>query len=216
MKEFSVSDDSTPNNHRDGRRLAMAAAAVVAVIAVTAIAFAINDASDDDQAPPPAATIVPTTITLPTTEATTVDDHGAFSGRWTTAAIPIEEIRANMLQAGVTAELVDEWVREVGSPSEYTFSLEFTGDDFSHFAMSPQQTRQLDESGTFVFDPARSRLHLSVADHGNTYVFTALRTCCDDLSLRFVDPAESGTAADPAVHARAIALYTSAPFHRRP
>ena len=217
MKEFTVSDNSTNNNHRDGRRLAMAAAAVVAVIAVTAIALAINDASDDDQAPTPAATIAPTTtVTLPTTEPTALDDHGSLSGRWTTGAIPIEEIRATMLQAGVTAELVDEWVREVGSPSEYTFSLEFNGDEFSHSAMTPQQTRQVDESGTFVFDTVRSRLHLSVADQGNTYVFTALRTCCDDLHLRFVDPTESGTAADPAEHARTIALYTSAPFHRRP
>ena len=60
-----------------------------------------------------------------------------------------------MLEAGFPAEDVDQWVRDVGSPSEITFSLEFNGDEFSHFTMTPQQPQQSDETGTFVYDANR-------------------------------------------------------------
>jgi hypothetical protein len=122
-----------------------------------------------------------------------------------------------MLRAGVTQELVDQWVLEAGSPTEYTFSLEFDGDAFSHFANTPQVARHVDESGTFVYSDDHHLLDLNIADQGDTYQFSTITSCCDELKLIFIDSTDDGTAEDKAVHARyAIAFYTSASFHRTP
>ena len=99
-----------------------------------------------------------------------------------------------MLEAGFPAEDVDQWVRDVGSPSEITFSLEFNGDEFSHFAMTPQQPQQSDETGTFVYDANRKgyngvvvgRMTL-VVDQGDTFELGSAMSCCDELKLHTVD-----------------------------
>jgi hypothetical protein len=126
-----------------------------------------------------------------------------------------------MLQFGLHAQDVDQWVRDVGSPSELTFSLEFNGDEFSHFAMTPEQPRQVDEAGTFVYDAnhkrnggvTAGRLTLSVADQGAPFEVESAMNCCDELKLHFVDsPGNADMTAEEVV--RAIPLYTSAPFHR--
>ena len=151
----------------------------------------------------------------PTTAlASAPDAQAALDGRWSTGPIPIEQIRETMLQAGVTATLVDEWVVEVGSPTEYTLDLEFNGANFEHFSATPESPRQVDESGRFVY--ADGYLDLHIVDHGDTYRFTADESN-DQLQLRFVDSTETGTAEDKAKHARyTIAFYTSAPFVRQP
>ena len=58
-------------------------------------------------------------------EATEAAEASSLEGRWSTGPVPIGQIRETLLEAGVTAELVDDWVSEVGSPSEFTFDLEF-------------------------------------------------------------------------------------------
>jgi hypothetical protein len=224
MKEIDVSDNnSTGSDDRNGWRLAMAAAAVVAVIAVTGIAFAINNSSNDDEPPAPAATVAPTTTVAspPSTGSsagvTAVDDHGALDGRWRTGPVPIDQVKAAMLRAGLTQDLVDEWVLEVGSPTEYSFTLDLHQGEFSHSESTPDTEQNVTESGTFVYAADHHRLDLSIAGQGDTYEFSTITSCCDGLQLVFVDSTDDGTAEDKAMHARyAIAFYTSAKFNRTP
>jgi hypothetical protein len=223
VKEIDVSHNSTSGDNKNGRRLAMAAAAVVVVIAVTGTAFAINNASDDDQPLSPAGSVAPTTTvasppsTASSAGVTAINDHGALDGRWKTGAVPIDQVKAAMLRAGVTQELVDEWVLEVGSPTEYTFSLELHNDVFSHLESTPDTEQHVSESGTFVYDADHQLLDLSIAGQGDTYRFSTISSCCDELQLVFIDSTDDGTIADKAMHARyAIAFYTSASFHRTP
>ena len=169
---------------------------------------------------PNSTTVAPPTTQAPATASAPGNDNAGLTGRWTTEAIPIEQIRATMLEAGFPAEDVDQWVRDVGSPSEITFSLEFNGDQFTHFTMTPQQPQQSDETGTFVYDAnhktnggvTAGRLTLSVADEGNVELESAM-SCCDELKLHTVDSRNyyDGSNADGA---RVLAIYTSAPFHR--
>jgi len=174
-----------------------------------------------DLTTPNSTTVAPPTTRAPATTQAVVNYIYALQGRWTTAAIPIEQIRTTMLQFGLHEEDVDQWVRDVGSPSELTFSLEFNGDEFSHFAMTPQQTRRVDEAGTFTYDAnhksnggvTAGRLTLSVADQGNIVLESSM-SCCDELKLHFVDsPGNADMSGAELV--QAIPFYTGAPFHRR-
>jgi hypothetical protein len=165
---------------------------------------------------PDATTVAPPTTQAPATAAAVGNDNAALTGRWTTEAIPIEQIRTTLLAAGFHAEDVDQWVRDVGSPSEMTFSLEFNGDKFTHFTMTPEQPQQADETGTFVYDANRmgyqgvtvGRMTL-VVDQGITFELGSTMSCCDELKLHNVDSKNYfGRAAD------GFAMYYSAPFHR--
>ena len=163
------------------------------------------DGSETTAPYPPASTTVP--VAVPSAART-------LEGRWSTGPIPIDQIRETMLQAGVAEALVDEWVLEVGSPTEYTFDLEFRGDNFLHFSATPQSPRQVDESGTFVYTDGQ--LDLDIVDAGDAYRFAADESN-DHLQLRFIDSTETGTEEDKANHARfTIALYTSGQFLREP
>lgn len=221
---------------RAHRRRVVRVAATTACVGVLLVAGLMAIRTDDrsveqqpaDTLPNPESTtpnstaVAPPTTQAPATTAGSAGDHGALTGRWTTAAIPIEQIRATMLQRGYSEEEVDQWVRDVGSPGELTFSLEFNGDQFSHFAMTPQQPRQVDDAGTFVYDAnhkpnggvTAGRLTL-VTDRGDTFEVESTLSCCDELKLHFVDSRNAYDASN-AASARAVALYTSAPFHRRP
>jgi hypothetical protein len=258
LKEIDVSLNSTPGNRTNRRRIVMAAAAAVAVIGMTGVAFAITNASDDEPPSPAAtpappdsqATTVPTTMpsTSTTAEAPSVtpaDDNGALEGRWTAQALTLEQIRAGMLQAGVTDAEVDDLFVESGMKTDYTFSLEFHDNDFTLFAMTPavrdvarevpeQQAKHPLETGMFVYTP--DHLSLTFPDLpslvGHTLEFRATTSCCDGLKLDFIDstlqgtPDEFGcagtcTAATAASYARArdveaIAYYAIANFLRRP
>ena len=129
-------------------------------------------------------------------------------------------LRTTMLEAGLPAEDVDQWVRDVGSPTEFTFSLEFNGDHFSHSTITPQQPEQVDETGTFVYDANRTSYNGVVAglmtlviDQGDAIEMDATMTCCDEFQLQGTDSYHYYDGSS-AAGARAMAMYLSAPFHR--
>jgi hypothetical protein len=138
----------------------------------------------------------------------------ALEGRWATGPIPIADIKAAMIATGITAADVDAWVTEVGSPSQYSFVLEFTGDRFTHSQETPDMPMELSESGTFTL--TERNLVLTIGEPGNidTYTFDATRSE-DQFSLRWVDSTEEGTAEDQQTHKTfTIAFYCSAVFKR--
>ncbi len=121
-----------------------------------------------------------------------------------------------MLAAGIEPGDVDGWIAEVGSPSQYSFLLDFTGTAFTHSEETPDMAMQVGELGTFAL--SGQKLVLSPGEQGNadTYTFDATLKG-DQLSLRCVDSTEQGTTADKAKHRRyTIAFYCSAPFIRQP
>ena len=137
-----------------------------------------------------------------------------LEGRWATGPIPIADIKAAMIAAGISAAEVDAWVIDVGSPSQYSFVLEFTGQTFTHSEETPDMPMQVGESGTFTL--SGTELFLTIGEPGNidTYAFDASLSG-DDLSLRWVASTEEGTAGDKATHRRfTIAFYCSAGFKR--
>jgi len=137
-----------------------------------------------------------------------------LQGRWATGPIPIADIRAAMIAAGITAGEVDAWVTDVGSPSRYSFVLEFTGQTFTHSEETPDMPMQVGESGTFTL--SGTKLGLTIGEPGNIDTYTLDASLSgDDLSLRWVASTEEGTAGDKATHRRfTIAFYCSAGFKR--
>jgi hypothetical protein len=165
-----------------------------------------------------------------------------LEGWWTAEAVPVEQIRASLLQAGVTEAEVDKLFLERGMMSgDFTFGLEFHDDEFRIFYTDEATTNPLwafnrpppaeaaDQSGTFVY--TGDRLHLSpyFADRalGHTLEFCAVMSGDDQLTLRFIDSTagacegactdEEENAADhAALNVRAIAFATSSTFFRQP
>ncbi len=215
---------------RAHRRRVVRVAATTACVGVLLVAGVMAIRTDDrsveqrpadtlpntDPTTPNSTTVAPPMTRAPATAAASGNDNAALTGRWTTEAIPIEQIRTTLLAAGFHAEDVDQWVRDVGSPSEMTFSLEFNGDKFTHFTMTPQQPQQADETGTFVYDANRTGYQgetvgrmTMVVDQGTTFELGSTMSCCDELKLHNVDSKNYyGRAAD------GFAMYYSAPFHR--
>jgi TRAP-type C4-dicarboxylate transport system substrate-binding protein len=146
--------------------------------------------------------------------ATTQSPKEPLEGRWTTGVIPIDQIEATLLRAGIPRDAVDEWSAEVGAPTEFTFELEFQGQDFRHYVSTPQMARSVAESGTYAYGD--DQLKLIVHQEGDSYRMAA-ELSDDHLQLRFLDFTEHGTPEDKAKHAvYTIALYTSGPFLRQP
>jgi hypothetical protein len=139
-----------------------------------------------------------------------------LEGRWATGLIPIADIKASMLAAGIEAGDVDGWIAEVGSPTEYSFLLEFAGTAFTHSEETPDMAMQVGELGTFTL--SGRQLVLTPGEPGNIDTYTFEVTLAgDELSLRCVDSTEQGTTEDKAKHRRyTIAFYCSAPFRRQP
>ena len=87
--------------------------------------------------------------------------------------------------------------------------------------MTTEQPRQVNDAGTFVYDAnhksngdvTEGRLTLRAADDGVTFEVVSATSCCDELRLHPTDSYHyyDGSNADGA---RALAIYTSAPFHR--
>jgi len=129
-----------------------------------------------------------------------------------TGPIPIADIEASMVAAGIDRRDADSWIDEVGSPRRYSFQLAFTGTAFSHSEETPDMAMQVGESGTFTL----SGNELVLTNASDTY--TLQTTLADDeLSLRWVSSTEQGTPQDQAKHRRyTIAFYCSAPFRRQP
>ncbi|MEO8639526.1 MAG: hypothetical protein ABI458_06400 [Chloroflexota bacterium] len=137
-----------------------------------------------------------------------------LEGRWATGPIPIADIKAAMIAAGITAADVDAWVTDAGSPTQYSFVLAFAGQTFTHYQETPEMPMDVDESGTFAL--SGTELVLAPGDPGNIDTYTlAASLSGDDLSLRWVASTEEGTAEAKETHRRfTIALYCSAVFRR--
>ena len=138
------------------------------------------------------------------------------TGTWATGPIPIESIRSSMISAGITAADADAWIADNGSPTRFSFELAFDGKTFAHSEETPDMAMQVGESGTFAL--SGTQLMLTVGEPGSidTYTFEAT-VVGDELSLRWVDSTDHGSAADKAMHRRfTIAFYCSAPFRRQP
>ena len=103
---------------------------------------------------------------------------------------------------------------EVGSPSQYSFVLEFTGQTFTHSEETPDVPMEVDEFGTFTL--SGTQLVLTPGEPGNIDTYTLDATLSgDDLSLRWVASTEEGTAEAKETHRRfTIAFYCSAVFKR--
>jgi hypothetical protein len=139
-----------------------------------------------------------------------------LEGRWATGAIAIADIKVSMLAAGIESGDVDGWIAEVGSPTQYSFLLEFAGTSFTHSEETPDMAMQVGELGTFTLSGKQLVLTLGEPGNVDTYTFDAT-LAGDELSLRCVDSTEQGTTEDKAKHRRyTIAFYCSVPFRRQP
>lgn len=170
------------------------------------------------QSPPKTALV--TTSASPSTAQLASQSVGTIAspleGRWATGPIAIADIKASMLAAGVEAGDVDGWIAEAGSPTEYSFLLDFAGTTFTHSEETPDMAMQVGELGTFAL--SGKQLVLSPGEPGNvdTYTFDATLSG-NKLTLRCVDSTEQGTTEDKAMHRRfTIAFYCTAPFRRQP
>ena len=168
----------------------------------------------------PAKTALVATSASPSTAQPASPSAGTIvsplEGRWATGPIPIADIKASMLAAGVEAGDVDGWIAEAGSPTEYSFLLDFAGTTFTHSEETSDMAMQVGELGTFAL--SGKQLVLSPGEPGNvdTYTFDATLSG-NELTLRCVDSTEQGTTEDKAKHRRyTIAFYCSAPFGRQP
>lgn len=177
-------------------------------------------AATPSASPAPSATVVVAASASPSTAQLASPSAGTivspFEGRWATGPIPIADIKASMLAAGIETGDVDGWIAEVGSPTRYTFLLDFAGTGFTHSEETPDMVMQIGESGTFAL--SGKQLVLTIGEPGNidTYTFEATLEG-DVLSLRCVDSTEEGTRQDKSKHRRfTIAFYCSAPFRRQP
>lgn len=141
-------------------------------------------------------------------------EEDPLEGVWSTGPVPIEDIRAAMLAAGLDVEAVEGWIDLQQAPLEMAFGLQFDPPDFAHSRADAYFPLQVDESGTYEF--ADGELRLSFPDLGDAYVFEA--TLSDDtLSLELVDQRETGTAEDAETHRMyTVALYASTQFFRQP
>jgi hypothetical protein len=137
-----------------------------------------------------------------------------LEGRWATGPIPIADIKAAMIVAGIAAADVDAWVIEVGSPSQFSFVLDFTDETFTHSEETPEMPMGVGESGTFAL--SGTQLILTPGEAGNIDTYTlSVNLSGDDLSLHWVASTEEGTAEAKETHKRfTIAFYCSAVFKR--
>jgi len=119
-----------------------------------------------------------------------------------------------MIAAGISAADVDAWVTEVGSPSQFSFVLDFTGQTFTHSEETPDVPMQVGELGTFTLSGTELVLRPGELGNIDTYTLDASFSG-DDLSLRWVASTEEGTAEAKETHRQfTIAFYCSAVFKR--
>ena len=155
-----------------------------------------------------------TTTATPTASPPASAGVGVLEGHWTTGPVPIGDIKASMIAAGISAADVDAWVADVGSPSEFSFELDFNGFEFTHYQETPGALMALDESGTFTL--SGTELVLTVGEAGNIDTYTLRTTLSDDdLSMQWISSTEEGAPEGKERHRRfTIALYCSAVFRR--
>ena len=176
-------------------------------------------AATPSTSPTPSATVVVAASASPSATQLASPSAGTIvsplEGRWATGPIPIADIKAAMLAAGIEAGDVDGWIAEVDSPSEYSFLLDFAGTSFTHSEETPDMAMQVGELGTFTL--SGKQLVLTPGEPGNVDTYTFEATLAgDELSLRCIDSTEQGTTEDKAKHRRyTVAFYCTAPFRRR-
>lgn len=170
-------------------------------------------------APTASANVVPAASasapTAPVASASTDTNVSPLEGTWATGPVSIDAIKASMIAAGISPDDVDAWVAEVGTPTQFSYLLQFDGNAFTHSEETADMAMQVGELGTFEL--SGTQLVLSPGEPGNidTYTFEATVEG-DELSLRCVDSTEQGTADAKATHRRfTIAFYCSAPFRRQ-
>ena len=160
---------------------------------------------------PPLATVMTPTASLrePSTAAST-----ALEGEWTSGVTPIGEIRAAMVDAGISAEDADAWVAEVGSPLTYRFELLFRDGSFEHRQQVDGGPVEVDEAGRFELEA--DRLTLSVGDETAVDVYTfAITVSSGRMRLRWLSSSDSGSPEDREHHRRyTIAFFCSTTFVR--
>ena len=81
------------------------------------------------------------------------------------ATLPIADVRAALIDAGISAVIADAWVAEVGSPATFAFELEFDAISFIHRQGVNGGRMEVDEDGRFEL--VGDRLRLIVGDHGS-------------------------------------------------
>lgn len=142
------------------------------------------------------------------------ESMSVLDGRWATGPVPIADIKAAMIAAGITAADADAWVIEVGSPSQFSFELDFRGQTFTHSLATPDAPMEPSETGTFTM--AGTELVLTIGEPGNVDTYTFEWSLPgNDLSLRWVASTEEGTEENKETHKRfTIAFYCSAVFRR--
>ena len=93
-------------------------------------------AATPSTSPTPSATVGVTASASPSATQLASPSAGTIvsplEGRWATGSIPMADIKASMLAAGIQAADVDDWIAEVGSPTRSSFLLDFAGTGFAH------------------------------------------------------------------------------------
>jgi hypothetical protein len=136
-----------------------------------------------------------------------------LEGTWAAGPIAIDDIRASMEAAGITPPQIDSWVDEVGSPSQLSFRLEFSGSTFRQWYASPGVPEQLGEEGSFSLTGTSLLLDMTEAGVVDTYTLKAT-VSSDELALRYLDGNQPTPDAKAHQRLYTIAFYCSATFTR--
>ncbi|MEY2401850.1 MAG: hypothetical protein QOJ08_1961 [Ilumatobacteraceae bacterium] len=129
IQEVTVLKKIDRSKRPQSRSQILVAIAAATIIAVGVAALVVNKRNADEHVATNDSSVSVSPGTVDTTPATTVavpaSNHNvSLRGVWTTGAIPVDQITQAMLRAGVTQEIVDAWVLEVGSATEYTFTAD--------------------------------------------------------------------------------------------
>ena len=195
------------------RRTALAVAAALAACSPPAPATPVGTAG----APSPVATPRPTETLMPSPTATALA-MDPLEGRWVAGPVPVRDIKLNMRAFyDISDKEADAWIKEIGSPSTLTLSLEFAGNLFTERWQTPGQPMEIGEAGTVARTTvAGNDNHVILDVDGDTYTLH-FGVDHDRLSLHWVDSTDTGTAADKAKHRLyTIGFYCSAAFTRVP
>jgi hypothetical protein len=132
-----------------------------------------------------------------------------------TGPIPIADIKASMVAAGIDPNDADAWITEV----RFAVALLLRADVHWHGLHPFGGDPGYGDGGRRIRNvrALREKAGADNREPGNTDTYTFDATLSgNELSLRCVDSTEQGTAADKAKHRRyTIAFYRSAPFRRQ-
>lgn len=163
----------------------------------------------------PAGTSTPGLGASATPPASSAASEKPLEGRWVTGPIPIADIKAFLVKKGVAPRDVARWVKDTGSPKQFAFELNFEDNYFTHSEETPQMAMQVGESGTFTYTGDRLVLSVDGMGTGDSYTL-GVTMAEEELTLRYIDSTENGTAEDKENHRRfLLAFYCAKAFVRR-